>query len=1359
MKNFVFWGLGMLCILASCNRTSTSSTAVLNAQDARKVVLVGGSLISGMEEYAFFEQGLLRYFGPDVLSWRNIGWPADDVYGLARSQFGSAQNTRSWQPPTAEEGFGSKVLMEHIEQAAPRTLIIGYGSEVAFAEDEKDFELFTSGYKRLLSHAENLGIKLVLLSPPRHEKYFVSDEKLSQRNTWLERTHTFIQDQAQTRGHLFIDLYTPLISDPQESLFTENGVQLNRGGYERMSKIMLESLGLATPTAFGIKLNADAEVTDFSNCLIHSEKQTVNGRSFYLKPQRMLSAGEIISPSPVAVYVNGRLTSKSQDSLSHLPLWEDSLRQSRLLETIKEKNRLYRYRLRPLNEAYIYLFRRHEMGHLAYEMDDLDQLVKEKEREINQMISEQEYLVEIETIRPWKSPKDYPEDEVPAFVPEPNIEQELASFHTAKGFEVNLFAADPMIANPININWDTHGRAWVATSSTYPHIVPGREPNDKIIILEDTDQDGVADKHTVFAENLFIPHSVMPVPGGAYVAATTELLFLADTDGDDVADERRVVYDGFGNADVHHMIHGLRWMPWGDLHFTQSIYINSFVETPYGTRILNGSGIWSFRPETERLEVFTRGLINPWGEAIDQWGQSFATDGAGSSGINYLFPGSAHATAVGASKVLPGLNSGTPKNTAAEVIYSRHFPSSWQGSVITNDFRANRTVRYQLSPKESGYSSEEVQTVLHSDHRSYRPVDSKIGPDGALYIVDWYNPIIDHGEVDFHHPIRDKSHGRVWRLTQKGSPTLPSISFSQLESQQLLDLLKSSEQITRTLANRAYVEQKGDPQLVVAWTKRQANPQHRLEGLWLQAALNHYDEESLRRSLRSATSQERAAALRLLGQGNLQGAYMAELERLIQDPHPQVRLESLHALRMMGGLEGAEQAIKVREQALDSNLEFALELTLQETQEAWLPLLMQGKPIFGGQAQHQLYALLATEDVRSLGPLSRLVENADLDPILIKKAWTQMARMGDSPTRQKVLEKAAEEENVSLLRTLANAPAAYDAIPPNLESLRELFTHPNRAIRKEAFKLAARWKTQDYESLISAQVGKTDDLNEKIEGLRAMASWGGLNSVQGIAKSDLNPLNQVAAQVVWLEEDTEAAGPSAVALLAKLEDPKLAEALFMSFRRLEKGPAVLEKNLDGKELPEKTASVGLRIMETAGLNLTDLIAALRLSGNIQPIGNDLSEAEKEQLIQAALSEGNIYRGRTVYRRKELQCATCHRIGNAGGLIGPNLSTVGSYMTPNSLLESILNPNTDIKQNYETVLITHKDGEVSSGLLHRKTGSSVLLRQTDGSLKEIPSAEIAKTDVSPVSLMPTGLTRDLHEEELRDLLAYLVRLGS
>ena len=272
-------------------------------------------------------------------------------------------------------------------------------------------------------------------------------------------------------------------------------MQLNQAGYEKMNALLLDKLGINNTTHFSIDLAEDAAILKTTDCETSDWTKTVNGVRFNLQPEKMLFSGKVHSDNPVAIFINGELYAKNQDTLSLIHLKQDSLEDARLVATIKEKNRLHRYRLQPLNEAYIYLFRRHEMGHLAYEMDDLHLLVEEKEQEINRLLASQSYDIEIELIKPWTSPKDYPEDEVPAFVPEPSIDQELAAFHLPAGYEINLFAADPMIANPINVNWDTKGRAWVATSSTYPHIVPGREPNDKIIILEDTDNDGKADKH------------------------------------------------------------------------------------------------------------------------------------------------------------------------------------------------------------------------------------------------------------------------------------------------------------------------------------------------------------------------------------------------------------------------------------------------------------------------------------------------------------------------------------------------------------------------------------------------------------------------------------------------------------------------------------------------------------------------------------------------------------------------------------------------------------------------------------------------------------------------------------------------
>jgi putative membrane-bound dehydrogenase-like protein len=229
-------------------------------------------------------------------------------------------------------------------------------------------------------------------------------------------------------------------------------------------------------------------------------------------------------------------------------------------------------------------------------------------------------------------------------IPNPDPDVERASFQVADGFEVKLFAADPRIAKPIQMNFDPQGRLWVASSEVYPQIEPGQKANDKILILEDTNRDGLADKTTVFADGLLIPTGVEPGDGGVYVANSTELLHFSDTDGDGKADRRRVVLSGFGTEDTHHILHTLRWGYDGCLYMNQSIYIHSHVETPQGVKRLNAGGVWRFRPENMQLDVFDYGLVNSWGHHFDKFGQHFQTDGAGGEGINYAIPGAYYFT-------------------------------------------------------------------------------------------------------------------------------------------------------------------------------------------------------------------------------------------------------------------------------------------------------------------------------------------------------------------------------------------------------------------------------------------------------------------------------------------------------------------------------------------------------------------------------------------------------------------------------------------------------------------------------------------------------------------------------------------
>src|SRR5271154_5535351 len=200
-----------------------------------------------------------------------------------------------------------------------------------------------------------------------------------------------------------------------------------------------------------------------------------------------------------------------------------------------------------------------------------------------------------------------------AKVPDPDPELERKSFILPEGFEVNLFAADPLLAKPIQMNFDARGRLWVVSSEVYPQIKPGEKANDKVIILEDTKGVGKADKTTVYADGLLIPTGLEPGDGGVYVANSTDLLHLSDPKGTGKATRRRVVLSGFGTEDTHHMVHTLRWGHDGNLYFNQSVYIHSHIETPYGVRRLNAGGIWQFRPEKLKLEVYVRGFWNSWG--------------------------------------------------------------------------------------------------------------------------------------------------------------------------------------------------------------------------------------------------------------------------------------------------------------------------------------------------------------------------------------------------------------------------------------------------------------------------------------------------------------------------------------------------------------------------------------------------------------------------------------------------------------------------------------------------------------------------------------------------------------------------
>ncbi len=221
-------------------------------------------------------------------------------------------------------------------------------------------------------------------------------------------------------------------------------------------------------------------------------------------------------------------------------------------------------------------------------------------------------------------------------------EKELAAFKIDPRFEVNLFAGEeqfPEIANPIQMRWDNRGRLWVSCSITYPHVYPGNEPNDKLVILEDVDGDGRADKSTVFADDLHIPLSFELIEDGVILSDMPNLTVLRDTNGDDRVDERVKLLSGFGTEDSHHALHDFTWTPDGDLMFRESIFHHSQVETPFGPVRQQNSGWFRFSPRSHRLISFgSYPSTNPWGVAFDDWGQHMASHPIYASAFHALDP-------------------------------------------------------------------------------------------------------------------------------------------------------------------------------------------------------------------------------------------------------------------------------------------------------------------------------------------------------------------------------------------------------------------------------------------------------------------------------------------------------------------------------------------------------------------------------------------------------------------------------------------------------------------------------------------------------------------------------------------------
>ena len=761
-------------------------------------------------------------------------------------------------------------------EAAGATVILAQFGQMEALDGPGRLPDFETAYHHLLDQFARRTQKLVLVSPILFEKPLASHAPdLTERNDDLQLYVKSMEKIAAQRNALFVDL----TKMPSRNRLTENGIHLTSEGLRRVSEEIARQL--------------DVEI------------------------------GE--TPS-------------------------EAVRQA-----IVQKNRLWFDCWRPANWSFVYGDRINQMYGQGAGAESSLQVAFEQQLPLVEKADAVIYdrIAGKETAGVSIAPVVY--SEIDALTPK----EQLDGFTTAEGYSVNLFASElEGVVNPVQFAWDEEGRLYVACSPSYPQTLAGMPAQDYIQVLEDRDRDGVADSSWRFAENLSMIQGIEPGGDGVYVCDFDRILYLRDTDGDKKADEREVVFSGFGVGDTHQLVNSITHGPDGTLWFTQGLHAISRVETPHGVARLDRAGVWRYHPRRLKLESFFGGGMagaNCWGVAFDDYGQVFHKTGDRPEGY-WTVPGlvpfpeddsrykedpnTAYEKNVPEQYHDVGpLFETSPKTTSLEIIGTSAMPEELQGAALIGGYFGSVVELHQFEDAGSGFATKQLPRLITSSDNSFRPVDVSVGPDGALYVADWFNPIIGHYQASYADPQRDKSHGRIWRITADSRPSFNYPNLSEMDAGQLLEFLDSQERWVRYQAKRLLYYQPTETVVAAAdaLDLQDRKDQYFLELIGVYQAHETVRPELLDRLLQSTDFRIRAYGARVLGDwaSRLEGGALGRLRKMVNDAHPRVRLEAVIAASYLREIPSIEVVTAALEYELDPFLRYALRQSARSLQLLW----------------------------------------------------------------------------------------------------------------------------------------------------------------------------------------------------------------------------------------------------------------------------------------------------------------------------------------------------------------------------------------------------------------------------------------
>ena len=936
-------------------------------------------------------------------------------------------------------------------------------------------------------------------------------------------------------------------------------------------------------------------------------------------------------------------------------------------------------------------------------------------------------------------------------------EEEAAGLKVPDGFDVNLFAAEPMINKPINMAFDGKGRLWVTSSTEYPYPA-GRErwadaggsrvenSRDGIFILEDTDKDGRADKKTVFADGLNIPTGVLPYRNGCIAWSIPNIWFFEDLDGDGICDRRRVLFGPLGwEKDVHGNCSSFRLGPDGWIYGTHGFSNTShFKVRPEnlrgakpgdpGTELLLHSGnVYRFLPDGSRIELFTAGQVNPFGLAWDRWGHLYSAD-CHSAPVYQLIPGAVYPSfgkpddGLGFAPVMIRHTHGSTGICGIVYLDNDVWGPEWNDRTLIGNVVTSRVNRDRITFAGSTPTAVEEPDFISSEDPWFRPVDLQLGPDGALYVADFYNKIIGHYEVPLTHPGRDRERGRIWRVTKQQGGRAPQplagtvadlrfaaragkLTAGQLE--QVAEMMNSTDSQSRRVA----VEALRRP-VAVSWLPRllavlaETPPEdtalrHLLkivirEHLRLPGAMELLEQQELGR----AGAQEILTIARAVD-SPAAGEYVFRRMQLSPGEVPDLEV----ALSRLAMTMGEERLTSFINKGFPGNDVRQTDLLLAVVdgvqQRGNLPgaaLLTMGNRLAGGLLQNL---------PKSTGPAW---SNTPLEPVT-PSPWGVESRARNSGGR------------VEVISSLASGQARAEQATGRLRS--KTFTAPPHL----AFWICGHDGTPDQPAAGANFASLTDAVTGAE--LRRVAP----------------PRHDAARQVDWDLRDL-----SGRQVRLEFMDGCAGEA-YAWLAAGDFDPPVVQVEDFGKEagITTRLARLAALLKYAAPPVLRDQLAVYLPPPPPAPPSSvtpgqqaaaDLLIATRTEAYRKAKPDES--KGAALFA---VHCAVCHAIDGKGALVGPQLDGIGNRGVAR-LMEDVLDPGRNVDAHFRLHVITRQDGSVLAGLERGRAGQVLLIVDAAGQEHRVPVGDIKTNEETALSLMPAAFAESMPEADLMDLVAWL-----